>query len=332
MADVSIDRPVGSGLLTPPAGQSSVEQFYSAWTNGTGAGATAVKDGGAWGSTDDYFPGSYSGLLSVVSASGLSYPGPGSNLLRIEVNGENAANIETLNVVPRGESMFVRFLIRFSAGNNVVGGNHFFVHDIFEYRGAYISPSSAGYTPGYWGMKFQCDSAGPVVLNAGNPYPYGNWSMVDGLLQQGVWYEVIYELRIIGTSETAAGPVGTGQPGSWPRSNAVEFRPHVSIYNTTDGSLVADENDMRCQDYGGNGVSISPHGQSWNLGQWNAAARNFVTGSPETETYTDQIDIFRRFSLGNNGQQGQGAGSGSDYIYIGDFGIYTGAAPALIGS
>lgn len=311
-----------------PGLAGALEQFSSSWATDTGTTLNALNDGGAWNESE---MACAADILEVVPATGLSYPGPGSNLFRIEVDGTLCRNIESFNEVPRGETMFVRFLIRFDAGDNVSGTNHFFVHDIHQYRGAYISPSSSGYTSGFWGMKFQCDSPGPVTFAAGNPYPYGAWYMTDGLLQQGVWYEVVYELRIVGTEETDPAPVGTGQPGTWPRTNAVEFQPYISIYDTS-GVLVADQNDMRCQDYGGNGVSIAPHGESWDLGQWNTEGRNFLTGNGDTAGFTDQIDIFRRFSLGNNGQDGQAAGSGTDYIYIGDFGIYTNEAPPLIAS
>lgn len=318
-----------------PAG--AIEQFYSSWETGTGTTATVVRDNGAFNSADDFFPGS-GGILDVVAGSGLAYPGPGTNLLRIEIDGENAANIETFNEVARGESMFVRFLIRFDGGTDANLGSHFFVNDIFSYRGGYISPVSSGYTSGFWGLKFQCDAAQPGAISPPNAYPFYGWYMVDGLLATGTWYEVVYEMRHIANENDDPAPTGTGQPGTWPRTNGVEYQPFISVYDMT-GTLVADQNDMRCVDYGGNGANLAPHGDSWDLGQWIAAGRTFVTpdalGSGDTggsPAYDDQLDIFRRFSLGNNGQAGQTAGSGSDYVYIGDFGIYTQQAPDLISS
>lgn len=307
---------------------SAVEQFYSSWETALGQTSNALNDGGAFDPDTALIPGNLA--LEVVDTAGLSYPGPGSNLFRIEVDGAMYGNIQTFPEVPRGETMFIRFLIRFDAGGDVNAGSHFFVHDIYQYRNGYLSPISSGYSTGYWGLKFQHDSPQPGSWSATDAYPFYGWYMVDGILQQGVWYEVVYEMRVVADAENDAAPIGTGQ-GAWASSTEYEMQPYISVY-TMAGALVADNDDFRCVDYGASGIGLAPYGDQWDLGQWISEGRTFTSGNNTATSYVDALANARSFSLGNNSQAGQSAGSGSDYIYVGDFGIYTGAAPALIGS
>jgi uncharacterized protein YjdB len=208
--------------------------FQSDWST-AGTAASAVTDGGRWGSYSEFNNGTGVQLLSVVSG------GPGGrNALKVLERGSTyAAEVEQDNILPPSRDYYVRFYMR--NDDTSPSDDHAVEPGLFADSWnslIYIRKSSSA--SGWQNVI--------GTINAG--YPINFWN-TGATLAHGVWYRFEYYIHYV---------------------DATHIQIHPRVYDAS-GTLVWSDADFKQADYGA--TTPWNGSDTWTLASYYAAGYSF---------------------------------------------------------
>jgi len=222
-APVTVNPVTGGGIV-----------FQSDWST-TGTAASAVTDGGRWGSYSEFNNGTSVQLLSVVSG------GPGGrNALQVLERGSTyAAEVEQDAILPPSTDYYVRFYMR--NDDTSPAEDHAVEPGLFSDSWSsliYIRKSSSA--SGWQNVV--------ATINAG--YPINFWN-TGATLAHGVWYRFEYYIHYV---------------------DATHVQVHPRVYDAS-GTLLWSDADFKQADYGA--TTPWNGSDTWTLASYYAAGYSF---------------------------------------------------------